>query len=309
MKVHYVVAAHRDPEQVNDLVEALHAPWTRTVVHVDKMVDQTPFATPQALARATFVPDGDRVRVRWGGWTVAKAMVVGMQTAAPDLDDDDYLVVLSGDSYPLASQEAVVTFLQANHGDQFITSVPFPDERMKKDLRRVSQYWLEADTREGVKNPIVRLVNKAGIPRDWRRAYGDYTPLCGPSWFALTGAAVHWVLAEMERNKRFVRFTEHTRNASEQFFQTMVGASPYAGRTRRHLMYLDWSRQQSFPATLDEGHVKTLRESTSLEFPHSHYGTGPVFFARKVASGPPFIGQQLREQVWPKWERLLAPAA
>lgn len=307
MKVHYVVAAHRDPDQLVDLVDALHGPSTRTVVHVDAMVDQAPFATPAARERATFVQD--RVRVRWGGWSVAEGMVKGMEAAAPELDDDDYLVVLSGDSYPLASQEAVATFLARHHGDQFISSVPFPDARMKKDERRVSQFWFEADTRAGVRNPVVKLVNTVGIPRDWRRAYGTYAPLCGPSWFALTGAAVHWVLAEMQRNPRFVRFTRHTRNASEQFFQTMVGASPYADRTRRHLMYVDWSQGQSWPATIGAEHVERFAQSPAMEFPHAAYGTGPVLFARKVPSGPEGIAAQLRERVWPHWDSILAATA
>lgn len=308
VKVHYVVTAHRDPAQLVDLVAALHAPSTSVVVHVDGGVDQTPFATPETLARATFVTD--RVKVRWGGWTVAEGVVKGMEALEARVEDDDYVVVLSGDSYPLATQDAVRTVLQRNAGAEFISSVPFPAPGIKKDEKRVSTLFWEADARKGVRNPLVRLVNRLEIPRDWRKAYGDYRPLCGPSWFALTGATTRWVLAEMHRNPGFVNFTKNTRNASEQFFQTLVGASPAAGRERRHLMYVDWSRGESWPATIGPEHVERFVGSPTMEFPHASYGVGPVLFARKVPSGgPDGIAAQLRERVWPHWDQILAAPA
>ena len=296
MNVVYLVAVHRNAAMYGELLGALSP--ARVITHVDAKVDISPFAgmaTKHPNVRFT----QRRVDVKWGGWSQVDATLVLLSEALPEASDEDYIVLLSGDSYPLRTQAAILHYFHGRGGRQFLQAVPMPVPRASREprrefgsLTRISQVMLEYD-REIGPDLMTKIVNRLPLYRPFRRALGGRTPYTGSQWWAITGAAARWVLAAAQWDRRFVRLCRTSAVPDEFFFQTLIMNSPHGAAVSPSLMYVDWARRAgNSPALIDEDSIAELRHRAAASDP-----ADAVLFARKVAD--PRIARAIRDQVWP----------
>ncbi|MFC8302298.1 beta-1,6-N-acetylglucosaminyltransferase [Specibacter sp. NPDC057265] len=289
MKIHYLVLAHHNPEQFHELVSALGD--SPIYAHIDAKVDAEPF---QTLA-VTFTTE--RIRVSWGGWSQVEAIIALIRHAMPYVAPEDYVVLLSGDSYPLRTPGAIRDFFAHNHGDQFINSVELPSVEMNKSISRLSKYYVEYNPRNGQRNLLPKLINKVSSPRNWQKALGPREAFTGSTWWALTGEAVQWILEDIKEDPAFVAFMKHTRFPDEHFFQIEIGVSPFASRRMPTVLWSDWSRDYGTkPITMDESHVAEM-EQKRLVFDQDGYGIVHALYARKFADKA--LTDSIRQRIWP----------
>lgn len=97
----YAVLAHGDPDMLNRLLLRL-AP-SPVHLHLDAATDLDRYASTAKLHTHDHVTVlADRVNVRWGGFSAVRAMAGLLNSAAQSAGaDDDHIVLLSGQCYPL----------------------------------------------------------------------------------------------------------------------------------------------------------------------------------------------------------------
>src|SRR4051812_13918668 len=101
------------------------------VAHLDAKTDNRDFQHPSV----TFV--AQRVAVHWAGWSMVEATLQLLQTAKTVIKPDDYVVLLSGDSFPLQATGSIASFFEAHSGLNFINCVPMPSETVEKPISRI----------------------------------------------------------------------------------------------------------------------------------------------------------------------------
>jgi hypothetical protein len=296
MKPIYLVAAHYAPDRYADLLRVL-APAI-VITHIDRKTDPTPFH--EAAARhpnVEFVSDADRVNVLWGGWSQVAATLAMLTAARPHVEDDDYVILLSGDSFPLQKPVEIARYLSLGMQAQYINTVSMPSEIVSKPISRVSRAYFEYNPRNGRRNLMRRGLNKVGLPRNYKKAFAGRRPLAGSTWWALTGSAILWILQDIERDDHFARFCRLSKMPDEFFFQTILGASPFANDVRAGLMFADWTRPGGAkPALLDDDHIDDLGRK-KLVLSDTGYGPGLALFARKVAND--HVADRIAAELWP----------
>ncbi|MGX7694804.1 beta-1,6-N-acetylglucosaminyltransferase [Gordonia polyisoprenivorans] len=291
----YLVLAHHNEGHFKRNVTALGSNGARVFAHIDKKADESRFETP----RVEYVRN--RVDVRWGGWSMVQATLNLMHAAAPTVTDKDYVVLLSGDSYPLQSQRSIDEFLPpAEDGVQYVNMLPFPSPIAEKPLNRVSRLYVEYDPRSGRANLAPRVINKLKIPRPYRRALGGRDMYCGSQWWALTGAAFHWLLRESRKASVFNSMCRRMFVPDEFYFQTLLGQCPYLSEVRRNLIFADWYRPVGpRPSIIDSDHVIQLSRPGGLLMENRGYAAGPALFARKFSDDSEALTDRIRDEVWP----------
>lgn len=293
MKVVYLVMGHYNAEQLGRLVGSVGD--SPVLVHIDAKVSIEPFT--QACGRfpnVTFITD--RVSTKWGGWSVAQATINLLSSVVSDLAAEDYVVLLSGDSYPLQDPAAVSNFFACAGGAQFLNITSMPSAELSKPISRISRLYIEYDTRNGKRNLWPKLVNRLGVPRSYRRALAGRAPYAGSMWWALTGSAVAWMTQEMSRDPKFVTFCRWTSVPDEFFFHTLLGNSPFAGDMRMSVVFADWSSvPASSPGVLDASRVEALAHR-GLMVEHRGYGEAAALFARKVVDDE--VCKLIRATAW-----------
>ena len=120
MRIAYLVLAHQRPRQLRRLVERLSGSQTRCYIHVDRRAPKAVSGAVQNLAGVQLV---EALTCRWGTFSLVQAILRCLYAA---LDDEtfrcDVAVLLSGQDYPIKSQDEIRARLDAHPNAEFIES-------------------------------------------------------------------------------------------------------------------------------------------------------------------------------------------
>ena len=164
-----------------------------------------------------------------------------------------HYINLSGQDFPLKSQDYIRQFFAANPGKQFIRALDQRKER-PDTMNRVSHIFTEENgkmTATGVARPFLA---------------GD-TPFIGTQWKAVTRSFCEFVCHD-PRVERFKSFYRNSFIADEAFFQTVIMNSGDQGIVMNDdLRMIDWVPDGDIklrPRNYDENDLGQLERSTDL---------------------------------------------
>lgn len=223
----YFLLVHRYPTQFKRLFKAIYEPGNRYVVHVDKSS-----GTEMAQELSDFLDPYQNAEILapkdalWGGYSLVDAELRGMARLLQMGDQWSHYINLSGQDFPLKSQNYIRQFLAANPGKQFIRAL---DQRTKRPdtLNRISHLFVEAGGQ----------MTETGIARPYLA--GD-TPFIGTQWKAVTRSFCEFVCHD-PKAERFKDFYRNSFIADEAFFQTVMMNSGDQGMVMNDdLRMIDW---------------------------------------------------------------------
>ncbi len=254
----YFLLVHRYPEQFKRLFKAIYAPGNQYVIHIDKssgavLADEI-IAFLEPYQGVAVLESRDAL---WGGYSLVDAELRGM---ARLLEMDaiwSHYINLSGQDFPLKSQDYIRQFFAANPGKQFIRVLNQAIER-PDTMNRISHLFVE----EGGK------LTATGVARPFLT--GD-TPFIGTQWKAVTRSFCEFVCHDPSV-ERFKQFYRNSFIADESFFQTVIMNSGDQGIIMNDdLRMIDW---------VPDGDIK-LRPRNYISGDLEHLVRSSDLFARK----------------------------
>ncbi len=250
----YFLLVHRYPAQFKRLFQAIYAPGNHYVVHIDKSSgaelaeEIATFLTPYQGAEILEPKDA-----LWGGYSLVDAELRGMERLLEMDPRWTHYINLSGQDFPLKSQDYIRQFFAANPGKQFIRALDQRKER-PDTMNRVSHIFTEENgqmTATGVARPFL----------------ADDTPFIGTQWKAVTRSFCEFVCHD-PRAERFKQFYRNSFIADEAFFQTVIMNSGDQGIVMNDdLRMIDWVPDGDIklrPRNYDEKDIDQLQRSTDL---------------------------------------------
>lgn len=253
-KVLYLVLAHGNPEQLLRLVKALRTGSSRSpiLIHHDFHHSGYPF-DPEVFERFENTRVlRDPVAVEWGGFSLVQAILHGMDRALAGDVKFDWLVLLSGQDYPIQPIDRIEGFLQDTDRDGFLEYFPadnppeVPSEFGLRWLKTtgIQRYYyqyrpLPPATPKLVKSllfhldrltqwqPFIRFsIARSEVfygTRSLRFPF-DKTFRCyaGSSWFTLSRDCVLYLVEFARKNPALVEYYRRTLHPDESFFQTAL---------------------------------------------------------------------------------------
>lgn len=223
----YFILVHRYPEQFKRMFKSIYLPGNQYVVHIDKSSgaklskDIGDFLSP--YQGVGILPAQNAL---WGGYSLVDAELRGMKMLLEMNDGWTHYINLSGQDFPLKSQEYIRSFLAANPGRQFIRAL---DQRAVRPetLNRINHYFVEA-------------LGKIFHTPLRRRYLIGVTPFIGTQWKAVTRSFCEFVCND-KRVERFKRFYRSSFIADEAFFQTVMMNNGDMGEVMYDdLRMIDW---------------------------------------------------------------------
>lgn len=117
MKLAILIQCHKNPEQINRLLERLDHPSVDCFVHIDKKQN---FADQIIKRKNVYVlPESERVSVEWAQISQVTA-TLNLLTAAYSTEKYDYYWLISGQDWPLVAVEKIVDFFENHKGSNFV---------------------------------------------------------------------------------------------------------------------------------------------------------------------------------------------
>jgi hypothetical protein len=274
-RVAYIISAYQRPEMLVRLIERLDAPGTTAFVHVDaKSPDSTYRAMTHPLAvreRVHFLP---RHVCHWGDFGHVRASLAGLEALVRGDFDYDYVVLLTGQDYPLASNARIAEVLGRAEGAVFLDAEPFPHEgwtdggwpRFRHRHFRLAGVPFAFP---GAPFPVRALNAGWWQMARWLRL--DRTlpqglePWGGSSYWMLPADCARYVVEFARRRPEVVRFFETVYVPDEMFFQTILMNSPHRDRvTSADLRYIDWDEGGDSPLVLTRADLPKLLATSAL---------------------------------------------
>jgi len=112
MNIVYIILAHKLPEQVVRLVKKLNTSETTFFVHVDKKTPESSYREmTEALASFENVHFLKRYAIYYGNYNHVRATLEGIRRLVELCIPFDYVVLITGQDYPIKSNRQIETFL------------------------------------------------------------------------------------------------------------------------------------------------------------------------------------------------------
>lgn len=260
LRIAYIIRAHHAPEQLARLVRRLDSPESAFLIHVNLRTSEHVFGEMQRLLganeRVTWLP---RIRCYYGGFSLVRAALIGVEASASLRPAPDYTLLLSGQDYPIKPLSDIFAFFERGEGRSFVHHFPLPSPNWQREdggLDRVRYWYFE---RLAIRTRVLRVpVLERKFPRGFR-------PYGGSFLWALTANAIEYVERQARMDSEILRFFRHVKYPDELFFQTLLLNSPLADEVaNEELHFIDWTTGSAHPRTLTRSDFEVLRESPKL---------------------------------------------
>lgn len=128
MKFAYIILAHKLPEQLHRLVSRLDDAGCHFVIHVCKnTARQDARKIHRLFSKQPNVFFCKREDGSWGEFGIVQAVLNGMELLLQKKVSFDYLHVISGNDYPIKSNNFLKDFFREKTGSQFLWYLPIYD--------------------------------------------------------------------------------------------------------------------------------------------------------------------------------------
>jgi hypothetical protein len=258
MKQVFLIAAHKDPAQLNALVEQLRDDDFLIYVHLDAKGAISPGEVHPAARQVR-----ERVAVHWGCFSQVQATLNSLKQIVAEVPDFDKVLFLSAQDFPLLSNPALKAALGGLRGQELLDTVAIGREpgQWAADYRYQYFYRDEGGKQARLACSLANRAMRAfGIRR---RLPAGLRPWGGSSWWALSRDCVAALLERVRREPGLIRFFRGVSCPDEMFFQTLVMNSPFAGRVlSENFRYIQWPEQGARnPKVLDEHDFERIAAS------------------------------------------------
>lgn len=270
MKIAILIQCHKNPKQINLLLDRLNHPDIDCYLHIDKKAD---FENEIIKNEHVFIlPDKKRISVEWAQISQVKA-TLNMLDMARGMKKYDYYWLISGQDWPIRSAYEIVDFFQKRDGTDFISYLNSKNhgEHKQNNLDKRNQIYFPISI-------IGRKPWQKIIRRSWVEITGGYNKTWnifqrkqlgidfyfGSQWWALSHRTVAWVMQYLIMNPNYYKFYNNTICPDESFFQTLVMLSPYADENTDYLTYLHFQKGSNSPDILLKNDIAMAKKSKYL---------------------------------------------
>jgi hypothetical protein len=250
-KMAYVIICHKNPEQINLLINTLNHKNVDFFLHVDKSSGIK--SNIKKLPNIHFVKDA--ISVQWGHYSQIECILRSF-TEINNHGEYNYIHVISGQDLPLVSSETIYNFFKQKEGKLFMEYVKMPyGESRWGFYDRVSVFYPRfLISRSKYKSAIRRRYTKLimNIPFLKRKlSYLPETLYKGANWFSISGECMKYILEFTQKSPKYKKFFKNTFCGDEIFFQTIVLNSKFKGNVINDIKrYIDWETGPTLPRTL-----------------------------------------------------------
>ena len=230
MRIVFIVAAHKLPEQLSRLVKRLAVRGHSVLIHVDKKTKQSDFT--EMLGGCAGAPNTQFMSSRhtcyWCGFGTVLATIDGLRAAVQLNTDFDFVFYLTGQCYPLISMAGIEAKLQEIGEQSIISCFPMPipwwpnggmDNLQNRHFRIGSRLVIAPAPGSSWGRKLLNLIFQ-------RRPYlRGLQPFYGSAFWVLHRSAVDFVLNFLRSRPDVLHYYKYSLIPDEMIFNTIIGNS------------------------------------------------------------------------------------
>lgn len=216
----------------------------------------------------------DRHACHWGDFGHVRATIKGLRAVVASNRPFDYVVLLTGQDYPLKSSAEIAATLRASGGKVYMRCDQIPNENWDNGgMDRIENWHFHIGGRSlsfpGTPFPRAWMNTAWSWParsfRIRRTFPAGIQPYGGSSYWIMPAQCAGYVDAFVRDNPDFVSFFKYVHVPDEIFFHTIVMNSSFSDLVvTDNPHYVDWSKGESHPKVLTTEDFEKLMQSEKL---------------------------------------------
>jgi hypothetical protein len=218
----YIILAHKNPSQLQRLIRALDDGLSHFFVHIDRRTGIGPFHDLlQPQTNISFLP---QIKTGWGSFGLVEAVLSGLKAVLQPGKKLDHIILLSGQDYPIKSNEQISTFLGQNKDKAFLEYFPLPCPAKwspNGGLYRVNKYFLGLTTHRRYAAKGINFMATL-FPFLQRKMYAGMHAFAGSMWWIISDYAARYIMDFIAENPRYLHFHRFTFAPDELFFHMIL---------------------------------------------------------------------------------------
>ena len=307
--INYLLLIHKSPKQLKRLVRALKDCDSRFFIHIDKKCDIGEFrkAVPENDS-VFYVTDENRKEGRWGNLSLVEAALATMRLAM-NKGGEGHFVLLSGQDYPLRSNEYIKEFLSTHKNSNFMSVYPVPDKKKPSEnggyerfvswtfdcqnphdsrmKAKIKPFSFGAKTLGGFfRLALYRPMLLPIAAKAWfcKRKYPEGLGMrFNEFWCVLTKDAVEKVVETYDNRKDLREYYKYMHIPDESMFSSILCETPeFEASLMPMCHYIDWN-------ACSDGSPKTLTMADTPLMENEMETQPYILFARKFEEDNPVL--------------------
>ena len=254
MRIAHLILAHKNPIQLQMLLNALQHDAFHFYIHIDQKANAEPFK--HLINNKNVFLIKKRAKIYWAGYGTIQATINGFEEIP--LDEYDYVNVISAQDFPIKPADEIYNYISQRNGTEFITCLSIETEW--PIAPRVTKYHL-INWRFPGKYKLESLLNVI-LPK--RKFPLDYKIVGRANWFTLTTKAIKYSLDFLGRNPAVIQYFKYCWGADEFIFSTILYNSIFKNNIADYLIYVDWSGGRAHPKILTVDDYEAIKSSSKL---------------------------------------------
>lgn len=289
----YILLIHEKTDHLMKLIYHLNDGINFIFIHLDK---KSEVILEEFVDSNNIFFVKDNIEVYWGGSTIMEATLKTLTLAYNSCNAESFIFI-SGNDYPLHSQQYIRDFLLQNNFD-YIDSKQMTDVKRKIGTRRKVYkmdstdrvkffFFPKLDRRNMTLHKFFIILLEEIISIFYEKKI-DYNLYYGSSWWILKRDTVSEVLNEINVNytKYHCFFSSH--GPDESFFQTILSELGLIEDSYSNKTYTIWKKGRPSPELISIKDIEYLENDRSW------------LFARKFPGNDIDILNHLEKRLWNK---------
>lgn len=261
MQINYLILAHKNLLQLDRLISVLDHDKTRFFIHIDKKVRIAEIKKYKFCLNERVTLIKNRIQASWGAFSLITATLKLMRAASAH--SKGYFILLSGEDFPLQTNEYIYNFLSNSYGKEYLhyMSLPCKDWR-NGGLDRINYYWFDEIMDLHTSSLFIAFQKKHEIKRP---NFVDFPYYGGSQWWCLSHDCILYILKFIHHNSIILERFKFCLVPDEMIFQTILLNSPFKKQIiNDNLKYIVFEENKPRPRIYDKNDFTTLVQSEKL---------------------------------------------
>ena len=288
MFINYIILAHHFPAQLKKLVDRLNDENVYFYIHIDITSDIQSFKELISYTNVLFLEK--RENAIWGNFTIVQATLNGMNEVLK-YGRGGFTILLSGQDYPLVSNQVIKRFFSTHLTYNFIDIKPIQEAWPDEYKVKIQTYYLNLTQKRGnalfihyfLEIPLISFLKtifhlmKHGIRQKNLRLCLQVLKLFkkrksptpdhygGSQWWAFNHETLKMILNYVDENPFFLNFHRYTYIPDEIFFHTIIKILADKNSEIKilpSLTYVNWKKlDYDFPAVFGTNDLDELTKA------------------------------------------------
>ncbi|MDX2303624.1 MAG: beta-1,6-N-acetylglucosaminyltransferase [Microscillaceae bacterium] len=292
MKIAYLILSRDNPEHTQTLIERISGKNKHCFVHIDANTSYD-FEELENLSGLTLLKPS--LKVNPDGFSQVRA-ILGLLNLAISQGQFDYFILLSGNDYPVRSQEFIDFYLEKNYKqDEYIhiRKMPYLPAGMSED--QIIHYHFECNRSNPQSFRDFVCLSAEYVLKSFKfRKKIDFQLYTGSPWWALTQPCVRYILEFVSKNPEFLKIYQMADRPCESFFHTIIANSHFSRHVRHSLTYEEGEDFLEAPAVFKEESLDLFFENLYI---NNHWGRYLPLFVRSFNRYNAYLRETIDEEI------------